>query len=114
MKNGNNINGSYFDGVLIKLRRIYTKDETVSALSKKLKEVEIELGKSIAYIHELEDEKHKISLRNGGMEWYNKYLKIKEKYEKLQNIIKEDTVLYEKEKENKRLHIEIKKLKKNK
>lgn len=45
---------NYFDGVLIKLKRQYSKDDTVMALSKKLSDVEIELGKSIAYIHELE------------------------------------------------------------
>ena len=47
------VSGSYFDRVLITLKRAYSKDETVAALSKKLKDTEIELGKSIAYIHEL-------------------------------------------------------------
>jgi hypothetical protein len=45
---------NHLDWVLIKLKRRYTKDETVSALAKKLSEVEIELGKAISYIQELE------------------------------------------------------------
>ena len=36
--NKHDVNGSYFDNVLIKLRRTYSKDETISALSKKLSE----------------------------------------------------------------------------
>ena len=43
-----------FDRVLIRLRREYSKDEVVSALSKKLSKVEIELGQSKSYIEELE------------------------------------------------------------
>ena len=34
----------YFDNVLIKLRRQYSKDETVAALSKEISELEIENG----------------------------------------------------------------------
>jgi predicted RNase H-like nuclease (RuvC/YqgF family) len=34
----------YFDNVLIKLRRVYSTDETVAALSKKLTEKDIEIG----------------------------------------------------------------------
>lgn len=45
---------NYFDKVLIKLRREYSKDELVSALSKKLSEAEIENGKLNSYIQELE------------------------------------------------------------
>lgn len=45
----------YFNDVLIRLRRIYSKDETVSALSKKISELEIEIGKLKSYIDELED-----------------------------------------------------------
>jgi cell shape-determining protein MreC len=45
----------YIDNVLIKLRREYSKDELVSALSKKLSEAEIENGKLKSYIQELED-----------------------------------------------------------
>jgi hypothetical protein len=48
---------NYFDGVLIKLKRQYSKDETVMSLTKKLSDVHIELGKANAYIHELEDGK---------------------------------------------------------
>ncbi|AJR04834.1 hypothetical protein [Siansivirga zeaxanthinifaciens] len=105
------VSGSYFDNVLIKLKRRYRKDETIAALSKKLSEVEIELGKSIAYIHELEDEKLKKSFKNGGLEWYSKYSKIKEKFDHLQALIKEDSVIAELKKENKNLHIELRKLK---
>mgnify|MGYP000105285445 CR=1 FL=1 len=46
----------YTDKVLIKLKRKYSKDETVSALTKKLKEVEIENGKLSAEIQHLEYE----------------------------------------------------------
>ena len=52
---------SYIDNVLIKLRREYSKDELVSALSKRLSEVEIENGKLNSYIIELES---KIESRN--------------------------------------------------
>ena len=45
---------SYIDNVLIKLRREYSKDELVSALSKRLSETEIENGKLKSYIDELE------------------------------------------------------------
>ena len=44
----------YMDNVLIKLRREYSKDELVSALSKRLSESEIENGKLKSYISELE------------------------------------------------------------
>jgi cell shape-determining protein MreC len=44
----------YIDNVLIKLRREYSKDEIVSALSKRLSETEIENGKLKSYIQELE------------------------------------------------------------
>ena len=37
--NKTDVSGSYFDNVLIKLKRAYSKDETVSALSKKLKTI---------------------------------------------------------------------------
>lgn len=43
----------YIDKVLIKLQRRYSKDETVAALTKKLKEVEFENGKLIAEIDRL-------------------------------------------------------------
>ena len=44
----------YIDNVLIKLSRKYSKDETVSALSKKLEISEIQNGKLISEIHYLE------------------------------------------------------------
>ena len=44
----------YTDRVLIKLRRKYSKDETVSALSKKVTDLEIENGKLSAEIEHLE------------------------------------------------------------
>jgi hypothetical protein len=34
----------YIDNVLIKLRRVYSKDETVAALSRKLSETEFKVG----------------------------------------------------------------------
>jgi hypothetical protein len=47
---------SYDDNLLIKLKRQYSINETVSALSKKLKESEIENGKLNAEIAHLEHE----------------------------------------------------------
>ena len=44
----------YTDKVLIKLRRKYSKDETVAALSKKVTDLEIENGKLSAEIEHLE------------------------------------------------------------
>jgi len=44
----------YIDKVLIKLKRQYSKDETVAALTKKLKEAEIENGKLSAELDHLE------------------------------------------------------------
>lgn len=34
----------YFDGVLIKLKRAYSKDETVAALSKQNSELQLQIG----------------------------------------------------------------------
>jgi predicted RNase H-like nuclease (RuvC/YqgF family) len=45
-----------FDNVLIKLRRQYSKDETVAALSKKISELEIENGALKSEIEHLEFE----------------------------------------------------------
>ncbi|KQC33973.1 hypothetical protein AAU57_12010 [Nonlabens sp. YIK11] len=73
----------FVDRTLIKLKREYSKDETVAALTKKLREVEIELGKANAYISELEDERHKKSLMTGGEIWFKKYIKLKERFDKL-------------------------------
>ena len=106
------VSGSYFDNVLIKLKRAYSKDETVSALSKKLTEVEIELGKSIAYIHELEHEKHQMTLKTGGEQWFEKYKKLKERFDKLDKEAKQDELYLMRSKENSRLHSELKKLRK--
>lgn len=50
----------YVDNTLIKLVRLYSKDETVAAFSKKLTEVEIQLGQARAYILELEYERSKV------------------------------------------------------
>ena len=47
---------SYEDRILLKLKRQYSKDETVGLLTEKLRKVEIELGKYKAYAHGLEDE----------------------------------------------------------
>ena len=108
--NKHDVNGSYFDNVLIKLRRTYSKDETISALSKKLSEIELELGKSIAYIHELEDEKHKLTLKNGGEQWFKKYKEIKERFDKLDKEAKKDELYLMRSQENSRLHSELRKL----
>lgn len=104
------VSGSYFDRVLIKLKRAYSKDETVSALSKKLSEVEIELGKSIAYIHELEHEKKQKSLKTGGEQWFEKYDKIKKRFDKMESQIKNDEVYLKAHNEIKKLNGEIKRL----
>ena len=106
------VSGSYFDRVLITLKRAYSKDETVSALSKKLSEVEIELGKSIAYIHELEDEKHQRTLKSGGEQWFEKYKKLKERFDKLDKEARQDELYLMRSKENSRLHSELKRLRK--
>jgi hypothetical protein len=106
------VSGSYFDRVLITLKRAYSKDETVAALSKKLKDTEIELGKSIAYIHELEDEKHQRTLKSGGEQWFEKYKKLKERFDKLDKEAKQDELYLMRSKENSRLHSELKKLRK--
>ena len=110
--NKTDVSGSYFDNVLIKLKRAYSKDETVSALSKKLTELQIELSKSIAYIHELEDEKHQRTLKSGGEQWFEKYKKLKERFDKLDKEAKQDELYLMRSKENSRLHSELKKLRK--
>jgi hypothetical protein len=106
------VSGSYFDNVLIKLRRKYSKDEAVSALSKKLQEVEIELGKAISYIHELEDEKKQTSFKNGGKKWYDKYKKIKERFHHLDEKAKKDELYLMRTQENSKLHSELRKVRK--
>lgn len=103
---------SYFDNVLIKLKRAYSKDETVSALSKKLSEVEIEFGKAIAYIHELEDEKHQRTLKSGGEQWFQKYNKLKDRFDKMENKIKNDELYLKAHNEIKRLNAEMSRLRK--
>ena len=52
--NFNNMS-NYVDNVLIKLKRQYSKYETICALTKKLSDAEIENGKLKSYIQELED-----------------------------------------------------------
>lgn len=46
----------YYEDVLIKLRRQYSKDETVAALNKKISEMEFEKGQMIAEIDYLQSE----------------------------------------------------------
>jgi len=104
---------SYLDRALIKLRRKYSTDEVVAALNKKLSETDIELGKSIAYIDELEAEKHKKSLTNGGEKWFEKYNILKKRFDDLEKQVKEDELYLNASNEIKRLHIEIRKLKKS-
>lgn len=98
-----NINSSYFDGVLIKLKRAYSKDETVSALIKKLSETEVELGKATSYIHELE-------FKNDEKNWYERYKKLKEQFNNINKQLKLDELYLQKDKENKKLRLELNKL----
>ena len=49
----------YTDNVLIKLRRKYSKDETIAALSKKISELEIEKGKLSSEIEHLQYQNEK-------------------------------------------------------
>lgn len=93
------VNGGYFDNVLIKLKRKYSKNETISALSKKLTEVEIELGKSIAYIQELEHEK----------QCFESY-KLKNQNNELE--AKKDKLYIMRSEENSKLNSELKKIRK--
>ena len=46
---------NFYDDVLIKLKRAYSKDETVSALIKKLSETEVVLGQRNDEIDELKE-----------------------------------------------------------
>lgn len=46
---------TYEDTVLVKLRRVYKKDEVVMFSLNKIKEQQIEIGKLKSYIDELED-----------------------------------------------------------
>lgn len=50
-------NSDYDERTLIKLRRQYSKDETVAALNKKLTEAQIEIGKMKAEVDHLEAER---------------------------------------------------------
>ncbi len=97
----------YIDNVLIKLKRDYSKDETVSGLSKKLSDVEIELGKAKSYIQELEHEK-KIKISNE--EWFNRFNKLKLKYDKIILGIKSEDIYLKKVAENSKLSSDIKRL----
>lgn len=45
---------SYFEDVLIRLRREYSNDEYVSSLLKDISNKDIEIGKLTSFIHELE------------------------------------------------------------
>lgn len=94
---------TYDDRVLISLKRTYSKDETVLALSKKLSAVELELGKATAYIQELEYEKS-----IGGGKWKDKYRNLKERFDKLETEMKSSEV----GKKNAKLNSEVKKLRK--
>lgn len=106
--------GKYYDNVLLKLKRVYSKDETVSALSKKLSEVEIELGKSIAYIHELEDtiKEYKLS-KNRDTLYFKKYNDLKIKYDFFNREVKLDELYKSKQKEIKKLQEDLKRLRKS-
>jgi len=101
---------TYIDDVLIKLRRQYSLDETVSALNKRLTEIEIKLGQANSYIDELEYEKNQKSLKNGGQEWFEKYSKLKERFEKLEKELNSDDKYFEISYKNKLLIVQNKKL----
>lgn len=103
---------SYLDRALLKLRRKYSTDEVVAALNKKLSETDFQLGKSITYIDELESEKHKKSLTNGGEAWFEKYKNLKRRFDDLEKQVKEDELYLKASQEIKRLNIEVRKLKK--
>lgn len=104
------LNTDYLDRALITLQRTYSKDEAVSALSVKLKESEIELGKSIAYIQELEYEKKQESLKNGGEQWFKEYNKLKKRFDKMDSQIKNDEVYLKAYREINKLNAEVRRL----
>lgn len=79
------------DEILIKLKRLYGKDETVAALSKKIKELEFENGKLKSEIQHLE---HKVILYEKDE---NKQARVEaRKTEKYQDILKQNKLMKEK------------------
>lgn len=107
---------TYEDTVLIKLRRDYSKDEVVMFALNKIKELQIENGKNKSYIDELEaeiqTEKHQKTLKNGGQQWFEKYKKIKERFDKLEENIRNENPYLEIKKGNLTLNNQNKQLRK--
>jgi hypothetical protein len=65
---------NYLDRVLIKLKRKYSKDETVSYLTKKLSEVEIKNGMLISELEELKIDRFENPKNFGEITEEEKYL----------------------------------------
>jgi len=74
---------TYEDHVLLKLRRKYSKDETVAALNKKVSDLEIEKGMLIDEIEELKEkvENQKKTLINYTKKGIEKKYKYKSLFE---------------------------------
>lgn len=66
---------NYEDRTLLRLRRQYSKDETVAALSKKLSQKEIEIGVLKDTIESYKEEVQKIQKTNERQEKDNKALR---------------------------------------
>ena len=89
---------NYIDRTLIRLKRVYSKDEVVSALSKKLKEVQFELGVVTSERDEYLDELNSLRVIKNNYENVlrgNKNMKTKNLNLRLENehLIKENTDL---------------------
>ena len=87
---------NYIDRTLIRLKRVYSKDEVVSALSKKLKEVQFELGVVTSERDEYLDELNSLRVIKNNYENVlrgNKNMKTKNLNLRLENehLIKENT-----------------------
>lgn len=67
---------AYEDTILLKLRRDYSKDESVIFLLNKVKSLKIEEGKNKSYIDELEEENIKIKQENALLKIENEKDKI--------------------------------------
>jgi putative NADPH-quinone reductase len=98
----------YFDNVLIKLKRLYSKDEAVAALTKKLAEVEINLGKALAYNLEL---KYKNSqLQKIEIKHQEKHKQMQARLDQFDLEARENKLLQSAQKKNSELLAQIKKI----
>jgi chromosome segregation ATPase len=79
---------NYEDDTLIRLRRQYSKDETVAALSKKLSEADVKNGMLQSEIDELKHDLSKVNSKN---------LKLQKEIETVNDSF-EDTTLYQNQK----------------